>query len=203
MIPVPNPIPEPDAFDLECRQAGNEWLNEHPDCKRPRDFWSPFRNALADGFDSRCGYGAMWISSGTVDHFVSIDEDKTLAYEWKNYRYLDSGINSSKNNAKGLLDPFVVEKDWFEILLPSLQLVLTDAVPQEFLEQAQYTIKRLKLQDHETLLRTRRMWYQMYLSGKLTIDGLKEMAPLIAAAVEKQENAMKNNGEREGPLGPS
>ena len=130
MIPVPHPIPEPDDFDEKCRQAGKEWLKANPDCKRPRDFWSPFRHALADGFSNRCGYGAMWIASGTVDHFLSVDADKTQAYEWDNYRYLDNWINSSKKNADGLLDPFAVGNGWFEILLPSMQLVLTDAVPQ-------------------------------------------------------------------------
>lgn len=190
MIPVPHPIPEPDDFDEKCRQAGNAWLKANPDCKRPRDFWSPFRNALADGFSNRCGYGAMWIASGTVDHFLSVDADKTQAYEWDNYRYLDNWINSSKRNADGLLDPFSVGDGWFEILLPSMQLVLTDAVPQAFRAQAQHTIARLGLRDHETLLRQRREWYRMYQEGGLSIDELRKKAPLIAAAVEKQEAVM-------------
>ncbi|MDS4015603.1 MAG: hypothetical protein RKP46_14825 [Candidatus Accumulibacter sp.] len=29
-----------------------KWLKANPDGTRPRDFWSPFRNALADGFAS-------------------------------------------------------------------------------------------------------------------------------------------------------
>lgn len=190
MIPVPHPIPEPDDFDEKCRQAGKEWLKANPDCKRPRDFWSPFRHALADGFSNRCGYGAMWIASGTVDHFLSVDADKTQAYEWDNYRYLDNWINSSKKNADGLLDPFAVGNGWFEILLPSMQLVLTDAVPQAFRAQAQHTLTRLGLRDHETLLRQRREWYRMYQGGELSIDGLRQKAPLIAAAVEKQAAAM-------------
>ena len=97
MIPVPNPIAEPDEFDQKCRKTGLDWLIANPECKRPKDLWSPFRHDLANGFSDRCGYGAMWISSGTVDHFVSIDADKTLAYEWANYRYIEGWINSSKN----------------------------------------------------------------------------------------------------------
>jgi hypothetical protein len=189
MIPVSHPIPEPAGFHQQCREAGNAWLAEHPDNKRPRDFWSPFRNALADGFCNRCGYGTMWIASGTVDHFISIDADQSQAYEWSNFRYIDHWINSSKKNASGLLDPFDVCDGWFEILLPSMQLVMTDAVPQPFRDRARDTITRLKLQDHETLLRQRREWYRMYQEGQLTLAGLRSKAPLIAAAVEKQAKA--------------
>lgn len=131
MIPVPHPIPEPYDFDDDCRKKGLAWLKKNPNCKRPKDFWSPFRHALADGFSDRCGYSAMWISSGTVDHFVSIHADQTLAYEWSNYRYVEGWINGSKNkcNETEILDPFDVENGWFEILLPSLQLVVSDSLP--------------------------------------------------------------------------
>lgn len=189
MIPVPHPIPEPEGFDEKCREAGNDWLNVNPNCKRPRDFWSPFRNALADGFSNRCGYGAMWIASGTVDHFVSVDADKSKAYDWGNYRYLDNWINSSKKKAEGLLDPFDVEDGWFEILLPSMQLVMTEVVPPAFRAQVKETITKLKLRDHETLLRQRREWYRMYQEGELSLDGLRRKAPLIAAAIDQQNAA--------------
>lgn len=188
MIPVPNPIDEPEDFEDECRQAGNEWLAKNPDCKRPRDFWSPFRKALADGFSSRCGYGAMWVSSGTVDHFVSCNEDKTQAYQWSNYRYVEGWVNSSKKNKNSadILDPFDVQAGWFEILLPSMQMVLTDTVPDKFRSRAEYTLSEFPLRDDERILRTRREWYRMYQDGEMTLEGLRKKAPLIAAAVEKQ-----------------
>lgn len=192
MIPVLHPIPEPDDFDEQCRQAGNAWLKANPNCKRPRDFWSPFRYALADGFGDRCGYGAMWIASGTVDHFVSCNEDKELAYEWSNYRYVEGWVNSSKSKKRSadILDPFDVGNRWFEILLPSMQLVLTNAIPSAFKEKAEKTLAQLPLRDDERILRTRREWYRMYQDGELTLDGLRKKAPLIAAAVEKQAAVM-------------
>jgi len=50
----------------------------------------------------------MWISSGTVDHFVSCNEDRQQAYEWSNYRYVEGWFNSSKSKrlSSQLLDPF-------------------------------------------------------------------------------------------------
>lgn len=190
MISVPHPIPEPDGFDEDCREAGNDWLAKHPDCKRPCDFWSPFRHALADGFSNRCGYGAMWISSGTVDHFVSVKADKALAYEWSNYRYVEGWINSSKNkrDEAEILDPFEVQDGWFEIVLPSLQLVLSDSIPAAYRQRAENTLKWLHLRDDERIMRQRRSWYELY-QGGLPIERLREKAPLIAAAIDKQSAA--------------
>lgn len=188
MIPVPHPIPEPDDFDLNCRQHGLAWLASNPNCKRPKDFWSPFRLELAKGFSDRCGYGAMWISSGTVDHFVSVNANKALAYEWSNYRYVEGWINGSKNkrNEAEILDPFVVGSGWFEILLPSLQLVVSNAIPAEFKQRAENTLNWLHLRDDERILKQRRAWYQQYQEDGLSLEGLRKKAPLIAAAIEKQ-----------------
>jgi hypothetical protein len=94
-------------------------------------------------------------------------------------------INSSKRNATGILDPFEVEDDWFEIILPSLQLIMTDRIPPEFRKRAEDTIERLHLRDDERVIRQRRSWMKMYEQGKLRLDVLREFAPLIARAIEK------------------
>lgn len=44
----------------------------------------------------------------------------------------------------------------------------------------------LKSLSLERVLRQRRGWYREYQEGKLTLDGLREVALLIARAVEKQ-----------------
>ncbi|MEF9672337.1 hypothetical protein QNM99_08205 [Pseudomonas sp. PCH446] len=189
MIPVPNPIAEPEKFDDRCRKKGTNWLKKHPEGKRPANDWSEFRLDLARGFENRCAFGAMWISSGTIDHFVSCDEDINLAYEWGNYRYVDGWINSSKKKkeAADLLDPFHVAEGWFEILLPSLQLAITNAIPDEFRELAEKTLRDLPIRDDERLVRNRREWLRMYEEKELTLEGLRKKAPLVAAAVQKKQ----------------
>ena len=185
-------LTEPAEFDAKCRQAGLKWLLEHPKAsrkpgQRPQDYWSPFKPQLADGFRQLCAYGAMYEPVGTVDHFLPIDADESLAYEWANYRFAAGWINSSKNKAVGILDPLDVRSGWFEVLLPSLQLVLVpERVPEPLHGLAEQTLIRLHLRDDERVLRQRRAWYQMYQAGKLTLEGLHEVAPLIAMAVEKQ-----------------
>ncbi len=181
-------VPEPSGFDQKARKPGNEWLKDHPDKKRPRDFWSRFKPELAEGFKTLCAYTAIHEPVGTVDHFISVGADKSLAYEWSNYRFASGWINSAKKNADDeVLDPYEVGDDWFEIELPSLQLKLMDAIPEAHRARALHTLKRLHLKDDVRVIGPRQRWYRMYCVGKLTIEGLREVAPLIARAVEKRE----------------
>jgi hypothetical protein len=151
--------------------------------------WSEFKPQLAEAFRSLCAYSAMYEPVGTVDHFVSCDEDRTRAYDWANYRYAAAWINASKQALRSheIIDPFAVEHGWFELLLPSLQLVVTNAVPAAWRDRAQRMLDRLHLGHDERVVRQRREWYRMYQAGELTLEGLARKAPLIAAAVRKQE----------------
>ena len=193
MIPVDRQVlqPEPADFDVKCRQKGQDWLQKNPQgtrkAKRPKNYWSPFRTALADRFSNLCAYGAMHEPVGTVDHFQPVNADETLAYEWHNYRYASGWINSSKNRCAAVLDPFDVKPGWFEVLLPSLQLVARkDLIPEALHPLADETLKRLHLCDDERIVRQRRQWLKLYEQGHLDWAGLQELAPLIAKAVQAQ-----------------
>jgi len=179
-------VPEPEGFDEKVRQPGNAWLETHPEVRKLNPLWGPFRSHLAEGFRDLCAYSAMHEPVGCVDHYLSSKKHRHLAYEWSNYRFSSEWINKSKQAADDeVLDPHEVEDGWFEILLPSLQLVLTDAVPPARRARAANTLDRLHLRDDERVLRQRQAWYQLYRDGELTLDGLRRMAPLIARAVEK------------------
>jgi hypothetical protein len=183
------PIPEPNEFDQKCRKKGNAWLAKNPDKKRPRDYWSPFKADLANGFKNLCGYSAMYELNATVDHFLSCANHRNLAYEWSNYRYATGRINSSKKNLDNqILDPFEVEDNWFEILLPSLQLELTDQVPLSHRSKAKFTIERLGLDRNPQVIAQRAAWFNLYQEGKITLEGLADTAPLIARAIAKQNS---------------
>jgi hypothetical protein len=52
---------------------------------------------------------------------------------------------------------------------------------------------RPALRDDERVLQQRRAWLRKYEEGKLTLNGLRELAPLIAAAVEKCAASIPNN----------
>ena len=82
-----------------------------------------------------------------------------------------------------MLDPYQVGEGWFEIVLPSLQMRVSDAVPAAMKAKAEHTLQRLKLRDGERVIRWRQSWYILYCSGGLTLDGLRQVAPLLASAV--------------------
>jgi hypothetical protein len=183
MIPVTNPIPEPPDFDARCRQKGNEWLTA-PDNAGRNDFpshWRQFSSELAAGFQQRCGWWAMRIQSGTIDHFLSKSKpaNRHLIYEWSNYRYAESTLNSSKNNDDGLIDPFEVEDGWFEVDLNTMLLVPTSLIPEHLREKAEATVKKLNA---KKVRENRWLWYADYTSGKINMSGLMEYAPLVAIA---------------------
>jgi hypothetical protein len=185
------PVPKPANFDTAAGTPGATWLAQNAAPTRPTDLWSPFRADLADGFRDLCGYTAMHTPNGTVDHFVSCHEDRSKAYDWSNYRFAAGWVNSSKQNLKSseIFDPFAVQDGWFEIILPSLQLVASSAVPEAERERAAFVLRRLRLGHDERVMRQRREWYRMYQDGELTLEGLRKKAPLIAAAVEQHAKA--------------
>ncbi len=83
-------------------------------------------------------------------------------------------------------DPFEIGEGWFEILLPSLQLVTTEHIPPHIRPKAEYTLKRLKLGNGERVIRRRRSWLELYQEGMLELSGLKVVAPLIATAIKRK-----------------
>ena len=182
-------VPKPAGFD-EAAAKGQQWLDAGPERAKTRpSLWRPFAKHLAQGFRYLCGYSVVYVANGEVDHFVSEKEDPSRLYDWDNYRYADGWFNASKKDLRSheILDPFEVEDGWFEIILPSLQLVVTDACPPGLHERALRMLDRLHLGDDERVLRYRREWYRMYVDGELTLEGLAKKAPLIARAVVKQQ----------------
>ncbi|MCP4689153.1 MAG: hypothetical protein GY859_13950 [Desulfobacterales bacterium] len=147
------------------------------------------RGQLAEGFSDLCAYTVMYTPDGVVDHYLSRQNYRQLIYEWSNYRFSAGWINSSKKTADNtVLDPLEIVDGWFEIILPSLQMVVTDNVPLHLRQKAEYTLERLHLGDDERVIHQRREWYRMHQAGELTLAGLYKKAPLIAAAIEKQRN---------------
>lgn len=197
MIPVVRPD-EPNEFDGEVRRPGRAWLAKRRG-GRPPDYWRKAKPALQSAFFNRCGYSAMLDHCGTVDHFIAQDLDPELLYEWSNLRYASQWLNSSKQAAEGVLDPYEVGEGWFEVELPSLQLVATDRVPPDKRELVEATLQRLPIRDDERVIRQRQAWLDAYEGKRVTLEGLREFAPLIAAAVEKREQEARPQRARAKP----
>lgn len=115
------PQPEPENFDKKVRQPGLAVFHRTQRANKP--YWRRCHNELFAAYQAYCAYLAVRIprspashdkyGGSSVDHFLPKDHYPKLAYEWKNYRLACSAINSRKDNAVGLLDPFYVGEDWF------------------------------------------------------------------------------------------
>jgi hypothetical protein len=191
MKPVARVV-EPPEF-ATTRERGNTWLTRNltsPD--RPPAYWRDFSMDLGRGFHYLCGYMALWTTDGTVDHFVSVDEDRSRAYEWDNYRYVAGWVNSSKQNvvSTDLLDPYEIEDGWFEILLPTLELVLTSKVPPDKRARAERTLARLPIGRDGRAIKRRAVYYEEYQKREIGLDEIRRRAPLLAAAIEKAQTAV-------------
>jgi len=127
----------------------------------------------------------MYVNDGSVDHFRSQSTHRGLVYEWSNLRFSSSLMNSSKKTRE-VLDPYVVGAGWFEVLLPSMEMVARfERIPEEHHALVKATLEALPLVHDERVVRLRREWYAVFREGKLTLDGLRGFAPLIADAVER------------------
>ncbi len=184
MIPVAHPIRRPRNFTQRCETPGKAWLAANPTAKKFHAYWQPFQPQIAEGFHDRCGWWAMRIADGAVDHYLSKKNHRHLAYDWSNYRYISTSVNSSKRNLDDqVLDPFEIQPGWFEVLLPSMLLRRTALVPPALQAKADFTIKQLRLKSGHKVRRNRRAWYEDYKNGKITPAGLASYAPLVAEAV--------------------
>ncbi len=202
MIPVPRPK-RPKGFLAQCTKRGAAWLKAHPlDAKgggeEPRDYWSPFEPDLRRAFSGRCGWLAIWIQSGQVEHYRSKHhpdikrrrKQRKLAYVWDNLRYADASINLRKGNLdEAVLDPYDVGGGWFA-LNDALELEVTTACPAAEQPRAAFTIERLGLRSGAVAKRLREKYLQEYqafiaegLSKAAALAHLDKNAPQVAAYV--------------------
>jgi hypothetical protein len=182
------PTEEPANFDQMVRVPGKLWLSSNPKSDNFPDHWKHCFGALAEGFGHLCGYSAMHVSElgAVVDHYLSKSKHRDLAYEWSNYRYASSKINSRKHTLDDqILDPFEVQDGWFEVQLGSWQLIMTEAIPQDERDRAQFTMDHLQIQTGRDALNDRRMHYRMFLEGQATLAALQSHAPLVYRAVKE------------------
>lgn len=155
MIPVANPIPEPEEMQ-QVRQKGLAFLQSlDAEGIKPltahwkgKDFWLSVKPQLRSAFSNRCAYLAMRENGeGEVDHFISKNEDPTQAYNWNNYRFASNEVNKRKLNRKSeqFLDPFLVQENWFEVDLVSGKVLPTDEIPDALRQKTEDTIEMLGL----------------------------------------------------------
>ena len=190
MIPVPQQ-PEPAAFDACVRRPGLQYLNAAGSARKPSSrlptFWQRISNELHGAYGGICAYTCMYlVGTGSVDHFCPKKTNPWLAYEWSNYRLSSDRTNSRKGDHTGILDPFQIGSQWFELMFPACLVVPGGNLPQSRLPAATRTIDLLKLNDDDDLVQERCDVVMYLRDGLVQLGFLERRYPFIAHELKRQ-----------------
>jgi hypothetical protein len=211
MIPV-EPAPEPPDFDRKVRRPGlsaiaelvgetpkvkgrgprRRKIAEHRDAIHSESFPPFWREAIDDmmrAYHRIRAYMAIYIEEvtgdGTVDHMIPRSVEWSHVYEWENYRLACSLVNSRKNDAIAVLDPFRVKTGRFELDLVGFQVRPSEGVSPHIRRRVDRTIAKLRLNDKDC--RDARGRYAMeYWMGEIPYGFLSRRAPFIAIELGRQ-----------------
>lgn len=186
MIPV-SPQPEPPTFDEWVRRPGLDALASG--VEDLPDYWRRCLGDLYEAYKGICAYICIYIppvtGGRTVEHFAPKSKVRELAYEWRNYRLVCSVMNSRKRDFEDVLDPFEIGDGWFILDLIFMQVLPRPSLDPETTAQVERTIARLRLNDPECI-KARRLYYDPFVQGDLSLDLLTRWSPFVAQEVRRQ-----------------
>ena len=194
VIPV-KPEPEPHDFDPKVRQKGKLFLRKHSAPLKANQFRNYWRDIIGDLhrlYNGICAYTCIYLMPpGSVDHFFPKSKYPHLAYEWSNYRLASAIINNRKGESENILDPFIIQPNWFTMDFPSCLIKTSSIIPSNYAKQATDTIDILKLNDDDDLVQERCDIIMMYVDGSITLQFLERRYPFIAIEIKRQQLAGK------------
>jgi hypothetical protein len=194
VIPVAEQ-PEPPDFDTKVRIPGRAFLTvtSAPTTEEfgKKNYWKEIIFDLWDAYYGICAYSCHWIPRTTgarsVEHFLPKSLRPDLAYEWSNYRLVCSRLNSRKGNFQDVVDPFYIQYGWFILEFPDMIIKPNVNLSPALMQQVKDTIKRLQLNDDETLVKDRWDWIEAYVKKEITFKHLTKKAPFIAYELKRQK----------------
>jgi len=183
--------PEPASFQASVRAPGAKWLAKHPPAHKKK-LPTHWRNCLLDlrsSYKGICAYFCCYVhpASGgsSADHFIPKVKDRSLAYEWDNYRFACMRMNSRKRDASDVLDPFFLLDDWFQLYFPTMRVRPAPALTAADQQAVEDTIKRLKLNSNECC-EERTDYWDDYSAGHHSAFALQKYAPFVAMEAARQ-----------------
>ncbi len=189
MIPVQQQ-PEPANFDALVRRPGRQFLRRRGHwgnrSQLPR-LWRKISKELHEAYGGICAYTCMYlVGTWSVDHFRPKSTHEKLAYEWCNYRLCSDRVNSRKGEDTGLLDPFQIKSQWFELIFPACLVAPGRNLPQSSRPAAEHTIKLLMLNDDDDLVQERCNIIMCLRDGLVQLGFLEQRYPFIADELKRQ-----------------
>lgn len=200
MIPVTRQD-EPAYFNNQIRRPGRAFLRRRPAPTtqqiRSNNLWRLCHDDLHYLYGGICAYSAQWtprqrrpasIEHSSVDHFVPISAKHNLAYEWNNYRLARARVNSNKGDSTDVLDPFLIQPDWFVINFRTFLIRPNDGLSAALEGQIEDSITQLGLNDND-FVGERVGLLQAYAEGPpagVDFTFLEQRYPFIAYELTRQ-----------------
>jgi hypothetical protein len=196
MIPV-IAKPEPEDFDARVRQPGIAFLQQlglsqtsvAPSKLQWKSHWQNCLEQLADAYERICAYSSFRVhpitGSGSVDHFVPKSRKPYLAYEWSNFRFASSRLNSRKRDKPMELDPFTMPADVFTLSFVDFSISINGSQPGNVSQNAREALTILKIDDalhrHE-----RKRLFEQYQSGQISAEVLRAENPFVFQQAQRE-----------------
>ena len=183
--------PEPASFDARVRVPGDAWLARHPPSHKKKlpDYWRRCLPDLRSSYKGICAYFCCYVrpatGGGSADHFVPKSKGRNAAYEWDNYRFACSRMNSRKRDASDVLDPFTLLDGEFVIWFPTMRVRPAGGLVAARDKEVRATIKRLKLNSGECVKERQDYWDDYAVHG-LSVLRFVEYAPFVAMEAARQ-----------------
>lgn len=185
---------EPVNFDHDVRQPGLVFLRKNPSPKANewtgKEYWQRALADMRNSYNKLCAYSACWIPHSTgnhsVDHFIPKSISPIQAYEWTNFRYVSARFNGRKGITT-IVDPFSMSFPWFIIDFSNF-FVLPDinVLKQVQVDLANETIRILKLNIDDELVKERQEFYNEYKSGNISFNYVQRKFPFLAYEMNRQ-----------------
>ena len=105
-------VPEPEDFDERAKAPGTLWLAAHPDAGRPKDFWTPFKGALAHFALRLTNRSGPWIASAAMN----------LSRHTVGHRYCAHGSIQARAMRRHAICSIQDENGWFKLIAVQLRV---------------------------------------------------------------------------------
>lgn len=186
-----DPKPEYPRFKAEVRAPGAAFLATCPkptsEQFRNKNFWNRAAKDLHAAYSGICAYTAMYLpDQGSVDHFLPKTSHPQLAYEWSNFRLASGRVNATKGNSSAILDPFLIQDDWFYMDIPACLLRPNPALPKQLRAQIATTINSLRLNQDDNYVQERCNILIDYARADISQTFLQRRYPFLAKEVTRQ-----------------
>ncbi len=188
--------PSPVGFEVIVRTPGLAWLHANgipldgpaPSKLKWNALWTQFIDHAHEAYGGQCAYLACYLELATgevtIDHYLSKKSKPTEAYNWSNYRLSSLGANRIKGEKK-VLDPFLVQNNWFHVELVSGRIFANPNLSTPVIKSINDTIKKLHL-DNDRCRKMRQIHFIDYIDNKYGDSHLQKINPLVFSSVVRE-----------------